>query len=91
MLGNPLDFAPGERYAYSNYGYCLPGRVIEKRSGQPYEKYVKTNVLAPIGVAAMRIGATHLSDRRPNEVRYYNPRLDDSVFATNLNSLVPHM
>ncbi|MCP3694044.1 MAG: beta-lactamase family protein, partial [Planctomycetaceae bacterium] len=29
MMGKPLDFDPGTRYAYSNYGYCLLGRVIE--------------------------------------------------------------
>ncbi len=61
MLGKPLDFDPGHRYAYSNYGYCLLGRVIEKLSGESYEQYVKTKVLAPIGVTAMRIGATQLS------------------------------
>ena len=30
MLRKKLDFEPGYRYAYSNYGYCLLGRVIEK-------------------------------------------------------------
>lgn len=89
MLGKPLDFDPGERYAYSNYGYCLLGRVVEKLSGKPYEEYVKTNVLAPIGVTSMRIGATRLEGRKPNEVRYYDPRLGDSVFARDLNSPVP--
>ena len=89
MLGKTLDFDPGERYAYSNYGYCLLGRVIEKLSGQPYEEYVRTNVLAPVGVTSMRVGATQLAGRKPNEVRYYDPRLGDSVFARNLNSLVP--
>lgn len=89
MLGKPLDFDPGLRYAYSNYGYCLLGRVIEKLSGQPYEEYVKQHVLAPIGVTAMRIGATLLAGRAAGEVRYYDPRAGTSVFAKNLNSSVP--
>lgn len=90
MLGKPLDFDPGERYAYSNFGYCLLGRVIEKLTEQPYEQYVKEQVLAPIGVTQMRIGATRLSGRAENEVRYYDPALGDSVFAGDLNSPVPH-
>src|SRR5690606_22434583 len=60
MQSVPLDFEPGERYAYSNYGYCLLGRVIEKFSGQSYEDYVKEHVLAPTGVTAMCVGGTRL-------------------------------
>ena len=58
MLRQPLDFDPGERYAYSNFGYCLLGRVIEKVSGSGYEDYVKKEVLAPLGVKRMRLGKT---------------------------------
>lgn len=89
MLGKQLDFDPGFRYAYSNYGYCLLGRVIEKISGQGYEEYVKQNVLAPIGVDTMSVGATRLSGRQKNEVRYYDPRQANSVFAKDLGSPVP--
>lgn len=45
MLTQPLDFNPGERFAYSNFGYCLLGRVIEKTTGQTYEHFVQTSVL----------------------------------------------
>src|SRR5690606_38683770 len=83
------DFAPGERYAYSNFGYNLLGRVIEKLSGQGYEEYVREHVLAPIGVTSMRIGCTHLSDRCENEVRYYDPGRAESVFAGDLGVQVP--
>jgi CubicO group peptidase (beta-lactamase class C family) len=33
MLGKPLDFDPGAKYVYSNFGYCVLGRVIEKVTG----------------------------------------------------------
>src|SRR5947207_1547750 len=55
MLGQPLDFDPGTRYAYSNFGYCILGRVIEKIAGVSYEKFVQDKVLAPIGIKRMRI------------------------------------
>ncbi|KAA5547116.1 serine hydrolase [Roseiconus nitratireducens] len=89
MLTQPLDFQPGERYAYSNFGYCLLGRVIETLSEQPYDEYVKEHVLAPIGVTTMRIGATHLEGRADDEVRYYHPGTAESVFADDLNQTVP--
>jgi N-acyl-D-amino-acid deacylase len=69
MLGQPLDFDPGSRHAYSNFGYCLLGRVIEVASGQAYEPFVREHVLAPAGITQMRIGASR--DRAPGEVRYY--------------------
>ncbi|HAA59481.1 MAG TPA: D-aminoacylase, partial [Planctomycetaceae bacterium] len=67
----PLDFDPGTRYAYSNYGYCLLGRVIEKISGQSYERYVQARVLKPMGVTRMRIGRTRIEGRAKGEVRYH--------------------
>ena len=90
MLTQPLDFVPGERYAYSNFGYCLLGRVIEKLSGQSYESYVKQNVLDPIGATQMRLGATRLEGRAENEVRYYHPGTGKSVFQSDLKQMVPH-
>jgi len=89
MFSQRLDFDPGQRYAYSNYGYCLLGRVIETLSGQSYEAFVKEQVLAPIGVTAMKIGASRLEGRSENEVHYYQPGTGTSVFAGDLNETVP--
>ncbi len=89
MFSQSLDFDPGERYAYSNFGYCLLGRLIETVSGQPYEGYVKEHVLAPLGITSMRIGATRLDGRAEKEVRYYQPGTSKSVFEDDLNETVP--
>ena len=80
MLGQPLDFAPGTRYAYSNFGYAVLGRVIERASGTSYEQYVRTEVLAPMGIARMRVGASQSAGRAPGEVRYFDPATTTSVF-----------
>ncbi len=71
MLSQPLDFDPGSLSVYSNFGFNVLGRVIEHVSGQPYEEYVSTQVLAPIGISTMAIGGTTLAERMPGEVRYY--------------------
>lgn len=82
MLGRPLDFDPGARFAYSNFGYCVLGRIIETVSGQSYERFVKETLLAPLGITQMRIGATRASGQAEGEVRYYTPNGEsrESVF-----------
>ncbi len=73
MKGVPLDFDPGARYAYSNFGYAILGRVIERVSGMPYEEYVRARVLQPVGASRTRLGKTRMSDALAGEVRYYLP------------------
>ncbi len=46
----PLLFAPGSNWKYSNTGYYLLGRVIEQVSGQSYPEYVRTHLFAPAGM-----------------------------------------
>lgn len=55
MLKRPLEFAPGEEYAYSNLGYCLLGLVIERLTGQPYEAVVRSRLLEPSGVEGVAL------------------------------------
>lgn len=48
----PLDFAPGERYSYSNSGYCLLGMVIERVAGMPYSDFIRERIFEPLGMAS---------------------------------------
>ncbi|WP_214326875.1 serine hydrolase domain-containing protein [Nonomuraea sediminis] len=70
VTGKPLDFAPGSEMSYSNYGYMLLGRVIEKVSGMSYEAYVRTKLLAPRGITRMRLGKSLRSEMSASEVSY---------------------
>lgn len=70
MLDQPLDHDPGSQYAYSNFGYCLLGRVIEARSGLSYEQYMQRKVLTPLGVTGMRMGRSLPDQAWTDEVRY---------------------
>jgi len=45
-----LSFPPGTRYAYSNIGYWLLGRVVEQASGEPFSSYVADGILRPLGL-----------------------------------------
>jgi len=72
MLGQRLDFDPGTAYEYSNFGYCVLGRIIEKTTSQAYEQYVRNQILSPMGIASMQIGHTLLKDRVEKEVHYYD-------------------
>ena len=75
MKGKPLDFNPGERFVYSNFGYVILGRVIERVSGVSYEEYVRAHVLERVGATRTRQGKSHLVDALAEEVKYYEPGL----------------
>jgi CubicO group peptidase (beta-lactamase class C family) len=47
-----LEFKPGTRWQYSNYGFLLLGAVIEKVSGQSYYDYVREHVFKPAGMTS---------------------------------------
>ena len=57
-------------YVYSNFGYCILGRVIEKLSGKTYEQFIKDEVLTPSGITGMKMGGSTLADRVAGEVVY---------------------
>ncbi len=83
-LTKPLDRDPATKYEYSNFGYNMLGRIIEKVSGEDYETYVKKNVLRPAGADAMTLGRTRLVEMSPLEVFYDDRGIGDkgwSVYA----------
>ncbi|MDZ7716361.1 MAG: serine hydrolase domain-containing protein [Balneolaceae bacterium] len=46
-----VRWKPGTRFSYSNPGYAVAGYIIEKITGQKYEKYLKEEILKPIGMS----------------------------------------
>ena len=70
-LEQKLDFKPGSKYSYSNTGYCILGKIIEKASGMPYEDYVQFALLHPLGIYNMHIGKSFPEEMPVEEVLYY--------------------
>lgn len=68
-----LRYEPGSSNVYSNLGYVVLTKVIEKVSGMPYETYMQDSILRPIGCTDMHIGYSSPDKKFPNEVRYYEP------------------
>lgn len=46
-----FDFPPGEKYSYSNIGYDILGKIIERVSGQSYQQFVMENIVKPMGLS----------------------------------------
>jgi CubicO group peptidase (beta-lactamase class C family) len=91
MKTQQLDHTPGTVYSYSNFGYCLLGRIIEMLSGLTYEQYMQSNVLRPAGIWDMKLGKSLLTDADSAEVNYDDPlrRLVPTVMGTNSPAMVP--
>ncbi|MEV0621818.1 serine hydrolase domain-containing protein [Nonomuraea sp. NPDC050404] len=84
-----LDFDPGTKMVYNNYGYLLLGRIIEKVSGMSYESYVKTKLLQPLGITRMRLGGSLRSEAAPGEIAYESQYTNKSVVDTS-GTTVPY-
>lgn len=66
-----MTYSPGSRYSYYNMGFGLLGCIIEKVSGKSYEKFMREDVYAKIGVKDIWVGGD-IGDRRENECVYYS-------------------
>ncbi|WP_433466875.1 serine hydrolase domain-containing protein [Spirillospora sp. CA-128828] len=85
VSAHKLDHAPGTQYAYSNYGFLLLGRIIEKVTGKKYEDYVRQVVLGPRKITRMRQGRT--LTKASGEVPYYSAYTGTTVFDNSGNKV----
>ena len=72
-LNRKLRSIPGKRYSYSNLGYAILGKVIERISGMPYEDYITMEILKPLGIKDMHLGKNFYQEKFSNEVMYFEP------------------
>ena len=78
----PLENRPGTSYAYSNFGYCLLGRVIEAIGERSYADHVQQRVFDRCGLRGMLIAGNTAAERAPREVLYHG---QDNEFPYGMN------
>lgn len=79
QLRQKLRDKPGGAPQYSNIGYLVLSRVIEKVSGVSYEEYIQRHVLWPAGCYDMHIARNYYDERFPHEVKYYGSDPNDEI------------
>lgn len=80
MMGRKLDFTPGEKSVYSNFGYSLLGIIVEKVTGKTYLQAVQDEIFTPLGIDNVFLAQTLPENRLPNEAHYNCPGRGPSVF-----------
>jgi CubicO group peptidase (beta-lactamase class C family) len=83
----PLDFQPGEKWSYSNSGYVLLGYLLEKASGENYQKFVQENIFGPLGMKDS--GYDSNSAILPRRAAGYAPGKDGPVNAGFIHMSIP--
>jgi D-alanyl-D-alanine carboxypeptidase len=61
----PLDFDPGTRWSYSNTGYTILGRVLERVGGKPLGTLLEERIFRPLGMLQTMYEPTR-PERRAN-------------------------
>jgi D-alanyl-D-alanine carboxypeptidase len=81
---NPdLAFEPGRKFAYSNIGYWLLGKVVEQVTGESYAAYMRKNILRPL-----RLSAEEMDFVIPNECRHAHGYLGKYSFMNLVKGFV---
>ena len=86
--GVPFSRVPQSQHEYSNFGYALLGRIVSAASGMAYGDYVRSRLLAPLGMdsTGYEVGAVP-HDRLARGYRWENgrwsaePQMRDGAFG----------
>lgn len=83
------DFAPGERYEYSNSGYDMLGPIVASASGMRFADFVRERIFISSGMNSSYVHDDRLPEI-PNRARAYAPSGDGFVpdYENPLNAIV---
>jgi CubicO group peptidase (beta-lactamase class C family) len=87
-----IRWRPGTRHAYSNVGYTVAARAIEIASGEPFDVYLRREILTPLGITdadfrrtdvlAARLASGYMDDDEPIVFRPFAHRPAGSLLAS---------
>lgn len=80
-----LNFAPGDRYDYSNTGYYLLGLIVERVSGRTLAQFAHDHIFAPLGMERTWYQDDH-TRIVPGRATGYSPRAEGGYY-TDVTSL----
>ena len=83
----PLDFQPGEDWAYSNSGYILLTAVVEKAAGMAYADFVTQTLFQPLGMSDS--GYDSHAAILPHRASGYTPTARGIVNADYVDMSIP--
>ena len=69
----PREFSPGDRYQYSNSGYYLLGRIVERESGLPLGRFMRERIFEPLGMRSTALDGDRDSSLNPAQGYFRRP------------------
>lgn len=82
LFTRKLDFAPGERFDYSNTGYTLLGILVSKVSGRFYGDVLRERLFAPLGMSTRIISEADIVPHRAAGYRFVDGRLKNQEWVS---------
>lgn len=80
------DYAPGKGYQYCNLNFNLIGTIIEKKSGERFDRYVEQHILKPLGL----YGGYHVDALDSTRfVKLYEYHADTKTFTLSSAAYAP--
>ena len=87
LRDKPLEFAPGEKFAYSNSGYYVLGIIIERASGKTYADFLQANIFTPLAMS--NTGYDNPSTIIRNRAAGYARQAGETVNAAYMDMTIP--
>ncbi|MEU3686715.1 serine hydrolase domain-containing protein [Streptomyces narbonensis] len=75
----PREFRPGEKQHYLNIGYTIAGLIVERVTGDTYERQVERRILRPLRLRDTYLPGTDPRIAGPHNHGYQTMRLDDGT------------